>query len=107
MGLIDELFRHSKVDILDAVELRRYNIVRRMLEADSTLANAPNGKGGALRFAAFKGDVKMASLLLEFGADPSLCNENGHSALDYAEKSGHNELSKMLRARIKPDTREE
>jgi ankyrin repeat protein len=102
--LIDELFRHSKVDILDAVELGRHKIVRRMLEADSTLANAPDGKGGALRCAAFKGDVRMVVLLLEFGADPSLCNENGHSALDYAEKSGHDELSKLLQARFKPDT---
>jgi ankyrin repeat protein len=95
--LIDELFQNSKVDILDAVELRRYDVVRRLLEENSTLANAPEGKGGALRFAAFKGDIEMANLLLEFGADPTLRNDNGHCALDYAEKAGHTKLADQLR----------
>lgn len=105
--LIDELFQQSKVDIMDAVELRRYDIVRRMLEADATLANAPHGQGGALRYAAFKGDTKMAKMLLKFGAQASLCNENGQSALDYAAKSGHDQLSDILRAQIQSKDRGE
>lgn len=98
--LIDWLFELSRVDILDAAELRRYGIVRRLLEADPSLANAPNGKGGALRFAAFKGDIRMAKLLLECDADPTLPNENGHSALDYAAKSNHQEMVRLLTATI-------
>ncbi len=95
--LIDELFQLESIDILDAVELRRYGIVRRLLEAHPALANAPHGRGGALRFAAFQGDQQMTSLLLEFGANITLRNENGHSALDYAEKAKHTELAAMLR----------
>jgi ankyrin repeat protein len=73
-----------------------------MLEADPALADAPHGKGGALRFAAFKGDMQMARLLLEFQADPTLRNENGHSALDYAERSSNQEMVRLLSAATQP-----
>ncbi len=96
--LIDELFRDPRVDIMDAVELRRYDIVRRQLAAEPRLADAPDGSGGALRLAAFTGDTQMASLLLEFGADPSLRNDNGHSALDYARTAGHEDVLSLLDA---------
>lgn len=96
LHVIDWLFEASHVDILDAVELQRYEVVRRLLELNPALANAPEGSGGTLRFAAFKGDQRMAKLLLEFGADPTRRNENGHSALDYAKKSNHGELLSLL-----------
>lgn len=95
-ALIEWLFEQPKIDILDAVELRRYGTVRRMLEANPKLANAPDGRGGALRYAAFKGDTRMAKMLLEFQADPTLRNENGHSAIDYAEKSGNRAMVRLL-----------
>jgi ankyrin repeat protein len=101
-AMIDELFQHSDVDILDAVELRRYEIVRRLLERDRSLANAPEEKGGALRFAAFKGDARMIRLLLEFGADATLQNDNGHSALDYARQGKHAEVLQPLQDSISP-----
>ena len=97
-NLIEWLFELSKVDILDAVELNRFGMVRRLLEANPSLANAPKGKGAALRYAAFKNNLKMAKLLLEFDADPTLRNENGHSALDYAEKSNDQEMIQLLTA---------
>ena len=104
--LVEWLFELPKVDILDAVELHRYGIVRRLLVADPALANAPNAKGGALRFAAFKGDIQMARLLLEFDADPTLRSENGHSALDYAQKSNHQDMVRLLTAATERKTGE-
>lgn len=101
-ALIDELFGQDKVDILDAVELRRYEIVQKLLEGDHSLADAPAGKGGALRYAAFKGDERMTRLLLEYGADPTLKNENGHSALDYARKGKHESVVRLLEASREP-----
>ena len=95
-ALIEWLFEQQRVDILDAVELRRYKIVRRMLQDDPSQANAPNQQGGALRFAAFQGDTEMVRLLLEFQADPTLANENGHTAVDYAERSGNDEIVGLL-----------
>ncbi|MEZ6085479.1 MAG: ankyrin repeat domain-containing protein [Phycisphaerae bacterium] len=50
-----------------------------------------------LRFAAFHGDLKLAKLLLDAGADTNLMNENGHTAFDYATKAGHTELAELLR----------
>ncbi|APZ96611.1 ankyrin repeat domain-containing protein [Fuerstiella marisgermanici] len=97
-SLTEWLFENSAVDILDAVELRRYRVVRQLLEADPTLADAPHGSGGALRFTAFKGDTEMAELLLEFQADPTLRNENGHSALDYAKRSDNQGIIRLLNA---------
>lgn len=91
-SLIQWLFESSKVDILDAIELREYAIVRRMLEADPALSNAPKGSGGALRFASFQEDTRMVKLLLEFDADPMLPNKDGHTARDYAEKGGNQKL---------------
>lgn len=99
--VIDWLFQQQAVDILDAVELKRYDIVRRELRTDASLANAPDGQGGALRFSAFKGDIKMVRLLLEYGALPNLENENGHTALDYAEKNRHRDVANLLREAIK------
>ncbi|GJM24367.1 MAG: hypothetical protein DHS20C16_07820 [Phycisphaerae bacterium] len=98
-AIIDFLFEQDRVDILDAAELKRYEIVERLLTEDRSLANAPDGKGGALRFAAFHGDLKLAKLLLGAGADITLKNENGHTALDYAEKGGHLRVVELLRSK--------
>jgi ankyrin repeat protein len=40
----------------------------------------------------------MTCLLLEFGADATLRNENGHAALDYAQQGNHVEVVKVLQA---------
>ncbi len=94
--LVEELFQAGRVEFLDAVEFGKYDIVRRQLEADASLANAPNGQGAALRHAAFKNDLKLARLLLEFGADPSLPNDAGTRARDFSEKGGHAEMIELL-----------
>ncbi len=94
------LFEQERVDILDAVELKRYDTVEKLLASDPALANAPDGKGGALRFAAFHGDLKLGEMLLAAGADVKLKNENGHTALNYAEKSGHTAMIELLRSKL-------
>ncbi len=99
--VIELLFQQDRVDILDAVELKRYAIVAKLLKDEPSRANAPNGKGGALRFAAFHGDLRLAELLIDAGADVSLKNENGHSALDYAKKAGHIAMVELLRSKSK------
>lgn len=105
-GLINWLFGNTRVDILDAIELRRHEIVRKILDDDPSLAKAPRGQGAALRIAAHQGDEKMVSLLMKYGADPSACNENGHSAIDYAEKAKHEKLVMLLRKTNNSDNEE-
>ena len=96
-SLVESMFEQDKIDILDAIQLQKYAIARRMLHADPTLANAPNGKGDALRYAAFKGDVRMAQLLIEFRANPLLPDENGHSVMDVATKSRLEPMISLLK----------
>lgn len=104
--LLEWLLENSNVDILDAIELRRYEVVRRMLEADSSLANAPHGEGATLRIAASQGDVPMARLLLEFASEPTLRDSSGHTAIDYAEKAGHRGVLALLRGTPHSETEE-
>jgi len=42
------------------------------------------------------GNMKMVSLLLEFGADPNATNQKGNTALHFACQQGHLELVKVL-----------
>ena len=99
-GLVEWLFSLDRVDFLDAVALRRYELVRMILEVSPEEADAPNGQGAALRHAAVKGDARMAQLLIDFGANPRLANENGHSAFDYAEKNGNEEMKRVLNSGV-------
>ncbi len=101
--LIDALFQHPHVDFLDAVEYRRYDLVERKLHADPTLANAPDHRGGALRHAAFLGDLRLARLLIDHGADVTLRNDTALSALDYARKGGHQDMVELLQSKSTND----
>jgi hypothetical protein len=94
--IAEEILRRGRVDILDAIELERWDIVRRLLREDPELANGPEGRGAPLRYAAAKGDLALARLLLDAGGDPRLPNEAGHRAKDYAEKNGHTALVELL-----------
>lgn len=105
-ALINWLFENTQVDILDAVELKRHEIVSKLLANDPSLAKAPDGKGAALRIAVHQNDEPMVKLLLDHGADATACNENGHSAIDYAEKAKNEKLLKQLRAAAKSSRQE-
>ena len=94
-ALVAWLLESADVDILDAVEFGRHATVRHMLEADRDCLKAREGV--ALRIAVANGDVQMVELLLEFGGDPTIVDQSGHSAIDYAEKAGQKELLSLLR----------
>ncbi len=96
--IVEEILSRGKVDFLDVIELGRLDVVRSVLAAEPALANAPAGQGMALRYAAFHGNVELARLLLEFGADPALANAAGNSAVDYARKAGQPEIVALFDA---------
>ena len=95
-ALMEWFFEWADVDIVDAVELHRYDTVERILRSNSDLANAPDGTGGILRLAVFQGDVEMVKLLLQYDCNLSLTDENGFTALDYAVKAGKEDLKELL-----------
>jgi ankyrin repeat protein len=57
--------------------------------------NATNGTSPAMR-AATSGDVELLTLLLQHGADPTLRDWTGRSALDYARESDHQRAVEAL-----------
>ena len=61
-------------------------------------AGSQSNKYSPLHVAALKGHAEMVELLLDWGADPSLKDVNGNSALQMAEKKGFAAISEMLDA---------
>ena len=50
----------------------------------------------ALHFAAYNGYLAIATRLLEGGADLTLRDKNGKTALDFAREYGHSEVVALL-----------
>ena len=51
----------------------------------------------ALHCAAHRDFTEIAKMLIENGADVNVKNEDGMTALNYADKQGHTEIVKLLR----------
>jgi len=60
-------------------------------------ARTENGST-ALFFAARFGHIEVIKLLLKNKADPTLANENGDTAIDWALKSDSTDIADLLRA---------
>jgi len=58
--------------------------------------NTSSPEGPALLGASYKGNIELAELLLQYGADVNICNETGTSALMYAALSNNLALAKLL-----------
>jgi ankyrin repeat protein len=95
-----EVFRDhpDRLDLLDALELGLVDRVRTALgEVHPDLTVGRGGPGALLRSAAFLGHRDVVTLLLDGGADPSLRDPQGRSAVDSAEAGGHPALAEFLR----------
>jgi len=87
----------SKVDLLDAFELRRVDLFAKLIgDGDPDQDLGPGGRGVLLRAASHRGDLAMVELLLARGADPNLANPDGKTALDWATEEGHDEVVELL-----------
>jgi ankyrin repeat protein len=79
--------------ILDAIKEKCGNDSARVGQA----INVPDTEGDTpLMWAAEKGKVNAAQILLEYGADINAENEEGMTALNWAAKNGHLELAVVL-----------
>lgn len=57
------------------------------------LINAQNSSGNtALHWAALNGHLEAVKVLLEQGADPTICNQRGHDAVYEAELNDKNDV---------------
>lgn len=77
-------------------------IIRRLLEESAFIdAESPN-RTTPLMMAARAGHTEAVRLLIDEGADPTLRNELGLSAADFARAQGHDELARQLDALRRP-----
>lgn len=89
----DELF-----GLFDAIEFDKYDRFKTLLgDQDPDISIGQGQKGVLLRMAAHDGRVELARFLLEKGADPTLSNSEGMTALSWAEKNGHAEIAKLIK----------
>ena len=81
----------------DSVEM-----VRLLLEHHAYIdAESPN-RSTPLMLAAMYGHADAVRLLLEEGADPSLRNEQGLTAVDFARRADRGDLANQIAARMRP-----
>ncbi len=87
--------------LMVAVRAEDLQLVRWLLDNGSPVnAVRPDGKRvTALMMAADEGDEAAVQLLLEYGADPSIKNDKGKTALDHADSDA---IEKMLKAGPSP-----
>lgn len=80
----------------DSVEMARL-----LLEHHAYIdAESPN-RSTPLMLAAMYGHANVVRLLLEEGADPSLRNEQGLSAIDFARRADRGDLADLIAARLR------
>lgn len=98
--IVDYLQRDaSRLDLRDAIEWGKADRVAELL--DGTEPDAPIGgaePGILLRSVAYGGRLELVGMLLVRGADPSLANSDGTTALDYAEQQGNTDVVDLIRA---------
>jgi len=108
--LVKALFKGSKKDpdifevVADAIVMGKPSLVRKVLLAHPELVNARHEAGHGresddstpLHFACTKGDVDMARLLLDYGADINARNRLGHTPLHVAVWAGQRNAMELL-----------
>ncbi|NVJ61879.1 MAG: ankyrin repeat domain-containing protein [Gammaproteobacteria bacterium] len=82
--------------LIAAVKKRRYHLVKLLLE-NKAKVDIKNDEGlTALMYAAQLNDTAIVQLLLLFGADPFLTNNNGTSAIDIAKITRNKKIINTL-----------
>ena len=113
IGWADFLKRHQvrdflleddgRLDLCDAVEFGRFDRAMDLIQEVEVDAPVSGSEPGTLlRVAAYHGHIEIVRSLLEHGADPLIENSDGHTALDLAERQGHDEVAALLRRSSRP-----
>lgn len=83
--------------LMRAVDRNRIEVVKLLLEIQPVDVNAANDQGiTALHFAAEKGYLSIAQLLVKSGADPNKKDVNGRTPMMVASNSGFHEITRLL-----------
>lgn len=73
-------------------------VINLLLNKDKTLINETDDNGGdsALHWAAMKGKASTVEILVNYGADKKLKNEDGYTAADTASINGYEDIALFL-----------
>ena len=74
-----------------------------LLKADPSLVNIKSGTDGwtPLQDATLRSNTRLVKLLLSYGANPMIKDDNGGTAIDMATQFGKGEIVKLLRDKVK------
>lgn len=103
-----DLILRGPVDLIEAVQYRLAARARAILESEPEAANRPFEKYGLfplgaegwytpLVYAVERGDAEMVQLLLEYGADRTVCSPSGETLHEVASRAGHGKVLELLR----------
>ncbi len=76
----------------------RRKLLKRLIAAGADADGATQDGTTPLMLAAYQGDLKSVQVLLDAGADPLRCNDDGYNAVTSAMGRGHRELADDLSA---------
>ncbi len=104
MLIIAERINASRKQIAQAIKAGDLARVRTVVQTNDKLVNLKDTAFGAtpLHWAALKGQLEIASYLLEKGADADARNNAGETPLQVAERAKRTELVARLRTAAKP-----
>lgn len=90
----------SPVVLLEAAKQGDFAVVRTLLNEDPALLNERDSRFGAtsLHWAALRGHQAIVALLIERGADVSVKNNDGETALQVAERAKRDDVVRLLRS---------
>jgi hypothetical protein len=99
---INERSLAGREALLEAVENNREEAVRVLLRAGLKVKDLrTDGGESVLMRAAARGNLPIARMLVEAGADPTLKDERGKTARDFAAEAGHTAVAEYLDARAR------
>ena len=103
--LADYMIDNCSIDIVDAINLDKNDMVEKLLAQDPVLVDGPLGLGEPLRMAAKKGNEAIIDILLASGANLKIYEvkigmfepqELEFTALQWAKRNGHSKIARKL-----------
>jgi ankyrin repeat protein len=81
-------------------------MIQKLIEKGARISTRTNKGETPLHVACRAGNIDNLTILLESGADPTECDEEGANALHYAAQRGHGETIRTILAHMPEGTRE-